>query len=235
MTESLQRARQWLLAAQAKSAEERGMRLMGLVWTDAPRSRVQDAIREIRSQQEAGGGWSQFGRTEPDAYATGLSLYALRVAGVSTTDEGTQGRDAPASTQYQDGTRFVRPRLPGAAVFRVGSRTEDIMDLRCGHELGVARDRTNLPAAAGRRRAHRSGGSAARPSCPCRFEDGHDLRTAADAASTGVMTAWLKEALANRVTRIRVVSSAMRRATPQRLAVPLPRKRDGSSARTGVR
>ena len=107
--ESLRRARQWLLAAQPKSAEERGMRLMGLVWTDAGRSSVQAAIREIRAQQDASGGWSQFARTEPDAYATGLSLYALHVAGVPATDEAyRRGVAFLLGTQYQDGTWLVK-------------------------------------------------------------------------------------------------------------------------------
>jgi ankyrin repeat protein len=108
-TETLRRARQWLLAAQPKSAEERGMRLMGLVWTDAPRSRVEAAIRDIRAQQDARGGWSQFDRTEPDAYATGLSLFALHVAGVRTTDEVyRKGVAFLLGSQYQDGTWLVR-------------------------------------------------------------------------------------------------------------------------------
>jgi hypothetical protein len=98
-----------LLAAEAKSAEERGMRLMGLVWTDAPRARVDDAVREVREKQEANGGWSQFGRTAPDAYATGLSLYALYVAGVPATDEAyRRGVAFLLGTQYQDGTWLVR-------------------------------------------------------------------------------------------------------------------------------
>jgi ankyrin repeat protein len=109
IAESLQRARQWLLAAEAKSAEERGMRLMGLVWTDAPRPRVAAAIKEIRDRQEASGGWSQFARTEPDAYATGLSLYALHVAGVSPTDETyRKGIAFLLGSQYQDGPWLVK-------------------------------------------------------------------------------------------------------------------------------
>jgi ankyrin repeat protein len=107
--ESLRKARQWLLAAEAKSAEERGMRLMGLVWTKAPRAAVTSAIKAIRDQQEAGGGWSQFSRTDPDAYATGLSLYALHVAGVSPTDEAyRKGVAFLLRTQYQDGPWLVR-------------------------------------------------------------------------------------------------------------------------------
>jgi hypothetical protein len=109
IAESLRRARQWLLAAEPKSAEERGMRLMGLAWTGAPRPRVLDAIKAIRDRQEASGGWSQFARTEPDAYATGLSLYALHVAGVPPTDEAYRNGIAYLlGHQYQDGTWLVR-------------------------------------------------------------------------------------------------------------------------------
>jgi ankyrin repeat protein len=109
IAESLQRARGWLIAAQAKSAEERAMRLMGLVWTGASRAQIADAIKAVRDQQEAGGGWSQFGRTPPDAYATGLSLYALHVAGIAPTDGTyTKGIAFLLGTQYQDGTWFVR-------------------------------------------------------------------------------------------------------------------------------
>jgi hypothetical protein len=109
IAESLRRSRQWLLAAQPASAEERGMRLMGLVWTDAPRARIEDAIHDIRAQQDARGGWSQFARTEPDAYATGLSLFALHVAGVPVTDEAyRKGVSFLLGSQYQDGTWLVK-------------------------------------------------------------------------------------------------------------------------------
>jgi len=107
--ESLARAGRWLRAAKPSSAEERGMRLMGLVWTDAPRAVVTAAIDEIRDRQEPDGGWSQFGRTAADAYATGLSLYALRVAGVPASDEMyRKGVAFLLGTQYQDGTWLVR-------------------------------------------------------------------------------------------------------------------------------
>jgi ankyrin repeat protein len=107
--DSLRLARRWLLAAQPMSAEERAMRLMGLVWTDASRAQVADAIKAVRDQQEAGGGWSQFGRTPPDAYATGLSLYALHLAGMATTDDTyRKGVAFLLNTQYQDGTWLVK-------------------------------------------------------------------------------------------------------------------------------
>jgi ankyrin repeat protein len=107
--ESLRKARQWLLTADAKSAEERGMRLMGLVWTKAPRPAVTAAIKAIGDKQAATGGWSQFDRTDPDAYATGLSLYALHVAGVPATDAAyRKGVAFLLRTQYQDGPWLVR-------------------------------------------------------------------------------------------------------------------------------
>jgi squalene cyclase len=109
ITERLRRAQRWLLAAEPKSAEERAMRLMGLVWTDAPRNRVAIAIKEIRERQEASGGWSQSGRTPPDAYATGQSLYALHIAGVAATDPVyRKGVTFLLGTQYPDGAWLVR-------------------------------------------------------------------------------------------------------------------------------
>jgi ankyrin repeat protein len=110
--ESLRRAGQWLVAAEPKSAEERGMRLMGLVWTDASKARIRAAVKEISDQQEPSGAWSQFGRTAPDAYATGLSLYALHVAGMPPTDEVyRKGVAFLLGTQYQDGAWLVRTHV----------------------------------------------------------------------------------------------------------------------------
>src|SRR5262249_37695181 len=109
IAESLRRAREWLLAAEPKSAEERGMRLMGLVWTRAPQARVAAAVAAIRARQETSGGWSPFSRTDPDAYATGLSLYALHVAGVPASDAAyRKGIAFLMGSQYQDGSWLVR-------------------------------------------------------------------------------------------------------------------------------
>jgi hypothetical protein len=109
VTETLRKAGRWLLAADPKSAEEHGMRLMGLVWTGAPKPRVAAAVKAIRDRQEAGGGWSQFARTDPDAYATGLSLYALHIAGVPATDETyRKGVAFLLGSQYPDGSWLVR-------------------------------------------------------------------------------------------------------------------------------
>jgi hypothetical protein len=109
IAEVQRRAQAYLLAASTTSAEERAMRLMGLAWTQAPKGRINAAIRDVRQHQDASGGWSQFSRTDPDAYATGLSLYALHVAGVKATDDAyKKGVAYLLANQYQDGTWLVR-------------------------------------------------------------------------------------------------------------------------------
>ena len=71
--------------------------------------RIAEAITAIRARQEANGGWSQFSRTEPDAYATGLSLYALHVAGVPASDPAyRKGVAYLLGSQYQDGAWLVK-------------------------------------------------------------------------------------------------------------------------------
>lgn len=87
------------------------MRLLGLVWTKAPTIAVKAAVQEIASRQSADGGWSQLTTLEPDAYATGLALYALHEAGVAVTDDVyRKGVAFLLSTQYPDGSWFVRTR-----------------------------------------------------------------------------------------------------------------------------
>jgi N-acyl-D-amino-acid deacylase len=109
--EKLRRAQGWLLAIDARSAEDRAMRLMGLTWTKAPRTEVEKAVRQLLGQQQAGGGWRQQDELEPDAYATGISLYALRAAGVSATNEAyLRGVKFLEQSQYQDGSWLVKTR-----------------------------------------------------------------------------------------------------------------------------
>jgi len=108
---ALEKARRWLLAAEAPTAEERAMRLMGLVWTKAPATAVTAAMQEILRQQTASGGWSQLAALEPDAYATGLSLVALHEAGLRVSEEPyRRGVRFLLSTQYPDGAWLVRTR-----------------------------------------------------------------------------------------------------------------------------
>ena len=107
----LRRAQHWLLAVDARSAEDRAMRLMGLVWTKASRPQVDAAVRQVVGRQQAGGGWRQRDQLEPDAYATGISLYALRTAGLQPTDEAyVKGIRFLLQNQYQNGAWLVKTR-----------------------------------------------------------------------------------------------------------------------------
>lgn len=108
---ALRRAADWLVKADASTAEDRAMRLMGLVWTKAPQAAVKAAMQSIVQKQAAGGGWSQLSELEPDAYATGLSLVALHEAGMRVTDAAyRKGIAFLLSTQYPDGSWLVRTR-----------------------------------------------------------------------------------------------------------------------------
>jgi hypothetical protein len=108
---ALEKAQRWLLNAETPSAEDRAMRLMGLVWTRASDSALKAAIQEVLRQQAATGGWSQLPQLDPDAYATGLSLFALHEAGISVTgDVYRKGVKFLLTTQYPDGSWLVRTR-----------------------------------------------------------------------------------------------------------------------------
>ncbi len=109
--EKLRRARTWLLASQPQSAEEYAMRLMALAWTKASRTELDTAAQECIAPQRAGGGWAQLSHLTTDAYATGISLYALHEAGIPVTHPAYQkGIQFLLRNQYRDGSWFVKTR-----------------------------------------------------------------------------------------------------------------------------
>jgi hypothetical protein len=79
--ERIDRARRWLTETPAKTAEDRAFRLLGLVWTGADPAAVRKAVTDITAEQHDDGGWGQLAGMPSDAYATGLSLYALHHGG----------------------------------------------------------------------------------------------------------------------------------------------------------
>ena len=138
---AIARARRWLLNKNARSAEDRAMKLMGLTWSagsgeDLPqRSRSvaptqekpslggrEEVLRQIRAAQRDNGGWAQRDDMQPDPYATGLTLYALHVAGIPATDSAyVKGVRYLMRNQYQDGSWFVRTRaFPTQPYFETG-------------------------------------------------------------------------------------------------------------------
>jgi hypothetical protein len=109
--EALRKARDWLIAVTANSAEERNMRLMGLVWTNAPSQIIRSGMNDVVRRQRPNGGWSQLDSLPTDAYATGMSLYALHEAGISVTGPVyRRGIEFLLKNQYADGSWLVKSR-----------------------------------------------------------------------------------------------------------------------------
>ena len=108
--------------AETPTAEERAMRLMGLVWTKAAQPAVQAAIDDLVRRQTTAGGWSQLPQLDPDAYATGLTLVALHEAGMRVTDPAyRKGVSFLLASQYPDGSWLVRSRaFPTQPYFESG-------------------------------------------------------------------------------------------------------------------
>jgi Ankyrin repeats (3 copies)/Squalene-hopene cyclase C-terminal domain len=93
----VERARAWLLSSAAGSAHDRAYRLLGLRWAGADPADVKDAMKALVKEQTEDGGWAQLTGLNPDAYATGLALVALR-----------EGADMPSAHRaYQRGVAYL--------------------------------------------------------------------------------------------------------------------------------
>ena len=108
------RARAWMSEAKPHTTDDLAMRLLGLTWTGAVKSDLQTAARALMAQQRPDGGWAGNPNLASDAYATGQSLYALRESGsIPVTDAVYQrGVKYLLSTQFEDGSWYVRSRAP---------------------------------------------------------------------------------------------------------------------------
>ena len=107
------RAKTWLLKTEAVTTEDRNMKLLGLKWAGASDEVVKRLAGEIAAKQRVDGGWAQTEYLDSDAYATGQSLYALQVAGVSSREPVyKRGTAYLLSTQLEDGSWYVASRSP---------------------------------------------------------------------------------------------------------------------------
>ncbi len=113
-TQRIARARDWLAAAKATTADDRNMQLVGLRWAGADNAVLRRLARVILAAQRADGGWSQRAELRSDAYATGQTLYALSVSVALSPREPAyqKGVRYLLSTQYADGSWYVRSRAP---------------------------------------------------------------------------------------------------------------------------
>jgi ankyrin repeat protein len=105
--ERMARGGAYLLASRAWGVEEQAMRLMGLAACDLP---VDEAVGELMASQRRDGAWAQLPGMAPDAYATGLALYALHTAGGMKPSFGgyQAGVKWLLRTQFPDGSWYVQ-------------------------------------------------------------------------------------------------------------------------------
>jgi hypothetical protein len=110
--ERIERAKQWLMSAEAVTAEDRNMRLIGVAAAGARGSTLRNLAEPILSRQRPDGGWGQREELPSDAYATGQTLFALAEAGVIKPGEEAyqKGVKFLLSTQRSDGSWYVASR-----------------------------------------------------------------------------------------------------------------------------
>jgi ankyrin repeat protein len=104
------RARKWLINAKPLNAEERAYQLLGLAWAGESPSKLHTFAQQLVATQRRNGGWAQLDTLESDAYATGLSLFALAQATCTDSPAFQRGLQFLLGTQASDGTWHVRAR-----------------------------------------------------------------------------------------------------------------------------
>jgi hypothetical protein len=106
------RARQWLWTAKPQNNTSRVYQLLGLAWAGDPVRKLQPLAKALLAEQRSDGGWSQLSGTVSDAYATGQTIYALRVAAEMKSSDPAIDRGIRflLETQLADGTWHVRRR-----------------------------------------------------------------------------------------------------------------------------
>jgi ankyrin repeat protein len=111
MQERVTRATAWLRAAKPITAEDRAFRLLGLTWGSADAAVRREAAADMVALQQKDGGWSQRAELATDAYATGLTLYALKESGSDVPAPAVERAvQYLRSTQRADGSWYVRSR-----------------------------------------------------------------------------------------------------------------------------
>jgi len=111
MQKRIQRAAEWLAAADPKTTEDLNMQLLGLKWAGAAGRVLQPGLRRLARLQREDGGWGQTPNLPTDAYATGESLYTMHELGVPATGSAwRRGTQYLLETQAADGSWHVVSR-----------------------------------------------------------------------------------------------------------------------------
>jgi ankyrin repeat protein len=112
--ERISRARTWLLQAKPITNYERADLLIGLFYAGAPAASIEEAASALLKQQRSDGGWAQTVYLDSDAYATGMALHALYIAGMMKPSVAAYKKGVAylLATQFPDGSWYVRSRAP---------------------------------------------------------------------------------------------------------------------------
>ncbi len=106
------RARDYLLEAKPKTADDFAMRLLGLKWSAAEKETVGSAARALLQQQRSDGGWAGNRYLPSDAYSTAEAVYALGESGAVAAGDAAcrRGIEFLLKTQQADGSWYVKSR-----------------------------------------------------------------------------------------------------------------------------
>ena len=111
---SIRLAANWIANARSYNNEDRSWRVAGLAWAGTNKIAMQQAVNELLAAQHPDGGWSDLPTMQSTAYATGKSLVALHLAGLSPSSPAYQrGVKWLLSTQQEDGSWYVQTRALG--------------------------------------------------------------------------------------------------------------------------
>jgi squalene cyclase len=108
----IDKARAWLQAASPASNSDRAFKLLGLSWAGGEPQEIEAEVHALEKQQRQDGGWAQQPSMESDAYATGLTMFALHTGGNVSTDHPSYERGVQylLGTQLDDGSWHVKSR-----------------------------------------------------------------------------------------------------------------------------
>jgi ankyrin repeat protein len=109
MQKRIQRAADWLAAAEPRTTEDLNMQILGLKWAGAPSRALQSGLAKLNRLQREDGGWGQTPNLPSDAYATGETLYTLHEVGAPSNLAGVRYL---LQTQAADGSWYVASRAP---------------------------------------------------------------------------------------------------------------------------
>jgi ankyrin repeat protein len=112
MKQRIERAKQWLLRATPMTTEDFDSRLTGVAAAGASASDQRKLAEPILARQRPDGGFAQRDGFASDAYATGMTLWALVTAGVLQ----------PGDDVYRKGVRFLLATQASDGSWHVSSR-----------------------------------------------------------------------------------------------------------------